>query len=62
MAWFVDRLGKSLQHLVTLLSDIQSKKVDLYLDQQGIDTTTPVRRQINAFNREKHNESVGSIY
>ena len=41
MAWFVDRLGKSLQHLVTLLSDIQSKRVDLCLDQQGIDTTTP---------------------
>ena len=41
MAWSVDRLGRSLQHLITLLSDIQSKDVDLYLHQQGIDTTTP---------------------
>ena len=41
MAWSVDRLGRSLQHLITLLSDIQSKGVDLYLHQQGIDTTTP---------------------
>ena len=41
MAWSVDRLGRSLQHLITLLSDIQSKNVDLYLHQQGIDTTTP---------------------
>ena len=41
MAWSVDRLGRSLQHLVTLLADIQSKEVDLYLHQQGIDTTTP---------------------
>ena len=41
MAWSVDRLGRSLQHLITLLSVIQSKNVDLYLHQQGIDTTTP---------------------
>jgi len=41
MAWDVSRLGRSLQHLVTLLSDIHAKNVDLYLHQQGIDTTTP---------------------
>jgi len=40
MAWSVDRLGRSLQHLVGLLSDLQAKGVDLYLHQQGIDTTT----------------------
>jgi len=41
MAWSVDRFGRSVQHLITLLSDIHSKVVDLYLHQQGIDTTTP---------------------
>jgi DNA invertase Pin-like site-specific DNA recombinase len=41
MAWSVDRLGRSLQQLVALLSDLQAKGVDLYLHQQGIDTTTP---------------------
>lgn len=41
MAWSVDRLGRSLQQLVGLLCDLQAKKVDLYLHQQGIDTTTP---------------------
>ena len=41
MAWSVDRIGRSFQHLVTLLADIQSKDVDLYLHQQRIDTTTP---------------------
>lgn len=40
MAWPVDRLGRSLQQLVALLSDLQAKGVDLYLHQQGIDTTT----------------------
>ena len=41
MVWSVDRLGRSLQHLITLLSDIHSKDCDLYLHLQGIDTTTP---------------------
>ena len=41
MAWSVDRLGRSLQQLVRFLSDLQAKNVDLYLHQQGIDTTTP---------------------
>jgi len=41
LAWSVDRLGRSLQQLVGLLSELQAKGVDLYLHQQGIDTTTP---------------------
>ena len=41
MAWSVDRLGRSLQDLVAFLNDLHSKGVDLYLHQQGIDTTTP---------------------
>lgn len=41
MAWSVDRLGRSLQHLVGFLGEIHAKGVDLYLHQQGIDTMTP---------------------
>lgn len=40
-AWSVDRLGRSLQDLVAVLGDLHGKRVDLYLHQQGIDTTTP---------------------
>jgi DNA invertase Pin-like site-specific DNA recombinase len=40
MAWSVDRLGRSLKDLVLFLSEIQALKVDLYLHQQGLDTTT----------------------
>jgi DNA invertase Pin-like site-specific DNA recombinase len=40
MAWSVDRLGR-LQDLVSFLSEIHALKIDLYLHQQGIDTTTP---------------------
>jgi DNA invertase Pin-like site-specific DNA recombinase len=41
MAWSVDRLGRSLQDLVAFLSEIHALRVDLYLHQQGLNTTTP---------------------
>ena len=41
MVWSVDRLGRSLQHLTALLSDIESKGINLYLHQQNIDTSSP---------------------
>jgi DNA invertase Pin-like site-specific DNA recombinase len=40
-AWSVDRLGRSLQHLISILGEIHAKGVGLYLHQQGLDTTTP---------------------
>ncbi len=43
-AWSVDRLGRSLQHLVTFLEELRAKDVDLYLHQQGLDTSTPAGR------------------
>lgn len=46
MAWSVDRLGRSLPDLVAFLNDIQSKSVDLYLHQQGLDTSTPSGRMM----------------
>jgi DNA invertase Pin-like site-specific DNA recombinase len=45
-AWSVDRLGRSLQHLVTVLEELKAKHVDLYIHQQGIDTSTPAGRMI----------------
>jgi DNA invertase Pin-like site-specific DNA recombinase len=41
MAWSVDRLGRSLQDLVAFLSELHATGIDLFLHQQGIDTTTP---------------------
>ena len=40
-AWSVDRLGRSLQDLISFLQDLQGAGVDLYLHQQALDTTTP---------------------
>jgi len=41
MAWSVDRLGRSLQDLVGFLAELHAVGVDLFLHQQGLDTTTP---------------------
>jgi DNA invertase Pin-like site-specific DNA recombinase len=41
-AWSVDRLGRSLQDLLAFLLELQSKRVDLYLHQQALDTSTPM--------------------
>lgn len=41
MAWSVDRLGRSLQDLVSFLAEMQAARCDLYLHVQGLDTGTP---------------------
>lgn len=41
MVWSVDRLGRSLQDLVSFLSEVHTTGIDLLIHQQGIDTTTP---------------------
>ena len=46
MAWSVDRLGRSLQDLVAFLSEIHAAGVDLFLHQQGLDTTTPAGKAL----------------
>jgi DNA invertase Pin-like site-specific DNA recombinase len=46
MAWSVDRLGRSLQDLVTLLSELHALGIDLFLHQQGVDTTTPAGKAL----------------
>lgn len=43
-AWSVDRLGRSLIDLVGLLQELHAMGIDLYLHQQGINTTTPAGR------------------
>jgi DNA invertase Pin-like site-specific DNA recombinase len=41
MAWSVDRLGRSLQDLVGFLGELHALGIELFLHQQGLDTTTP---------------------
>jgi DNA invertase Pin-like site-specific DNA recombinase len=44
MAWAIDRLGRSLIDLLGTIQALETCGVDLYLDQQSIDTTTPAGR------------------
>jgi DNA invertase Pin-like site-specific DNA recombinase len=39
-AWSVDRLGRSVAHVVSLLHDLTEQKVAVYLHQQQVDGTT----------------------
>ena len=41
LVWSVDRLGRSLQDLVSFLNEIHSVDCDLYIHQSGIDTSIP---------------------
>src|SRR5262249_16545699 len=41
MAWAIDRLGRSLIDLLGTIQTLEACGVDLYLDQQSIETTTP---------------------
>ena len=46
MAWAIDRLGRSLIDLLGTIQTLEACGVDLYLDQQAIDTTTPAGKLI----------------
>jgi len=46
MAWAIDRLGRSLTDLLHIIQHLEACGVDLYLDQQSIDTTTPMGRLV----------------
>jgi DNA invertase Pin-like site-specific DNA recombinase len=44
MAWSIDRLGRSLQHVVAFMAELNQLGVDLYLHQQAVDSSTPSGR------------------
>jgi DNA invertase Pin-like site-specific DNA recombinase len=42
MAWAIDRLGRSLVDLLHTIQELEAAGVDLYLEAQSLDTTTPM--------------------
>ena len=46
MTWAIDRLGRSLTDLLATLKVLDAAKVDLFIHQQALDTTTPSGRLI----------------
>ena len=49
LVWSVDRLGRSLQDLVSFLNEIHSVGCELYIHQSGIDTSTPTGKMMFQF-------------
>ena len=41
LIWKLDRMGRSLQHLLTILQEMKHRGVDLICTSQNIDTTSP---------------------
>jgi DNA invertase Pin-like site-specific DNA recombinase len=41
MVWAIDRMGRSLIDLLKTIQHLEKCKVDVFIDQQNIDTTTP---------------------
>jgi putative DNA-invertase from lambdoid prophage Rac len=65
IAWRLDRLGRSLKHLITLLDDLQALGVAFVSLAEGIDATTPAGKlqlhilgAIAEFERERIRERV----
>jgi len=46
MTWSVDRLGRSLRHLISFLDELHLKNVDLFLHKQGVNTTKPAGKML----------------
>ena len=42
MAWAIDRLGRSLIDLLGTIQALEACKVDVFIEQQSLDTTTPM--------------------
>ena len=46
MSWSLDRLGRSIQDLISFMNEVQASGVDLYIHQQAINTATPAGRMV----------------
>ena len=44
----LDRLGRSLRHLLNLMADLERRRIDLQVIDQGLDTSTPAGKLIFA--------------
>ena len=53
MAWSIDRLGRSIQHLTSFMSEVQAVGVDLYIHQQAINTATAAGRMVFGIRSEE---------
>ena len=59
VVWSVDRVGRSMKHLVSVLSQLKDLEVDIYSYKQGIDTSTTMGasffHMVGIFSELEHN-------
>lgn len=48
MSWSIDRLGRSLHHVVVFMAELSDLGVALYLHQQAVDSSTPAGKAMLA--------------
>lgn len=46
MCWSIDRLGRSITHLIEIMNELNELKIDMFFSQQSIDTQTASGRMI----------------
>jgi DNA invertase Pin-like site-specific DNA recombinase len=46
MTWAIDRLGRSLLDLLTTIQSLEAAETGLFIEQQNIDTTTPMGKLV----------------
>jgi DNA invertase Pin-like site-specific DNA recombinase len=49
LVWSVDRLGRSMKNLVDVLTELRDLKIDIFAQQQGIDTGTQMGAMMFSF-------------
>ena len=46
MCWDISRLGRSVQHLIDIMNELQSLRIDLFFLKQGMDTSSASGRMM----------------
>jgi DNA invertase Pin-like site-specific DNA recombinase len=46
MCWSIDRLGRSISHLIEIMNELNGLKIDMFFSQQSIDTTQSSGRML----------------
>ena len=46
LSWSIDRLSRSMSHLVDFMNHLNASNVDLYVHQQAVNTATPSGRMV----------------
>jgi len=49
VVWKIDRLGRSVQHLLHVLEELEALKIDFVSIQEAIDTSTPAGKMVFTF-------------